>query len=314
MGCEDAANGGPSNIMLTSNCRPVSASWQLGSAPCTRLTSRTRRSRRRSSESQNKSITSISTREVLEISTRGEFLNMGIDDKKKQEGKMSFFKPFLFADTKDEALMIIGTIAAMANGFSMPLMTFDFGELINTFILANKANVVHLVSKLYLGANIWRSHRDLMADGTRLKEIQESINKLKVAMVHLEERTAISNKSIVDMQQQINMLASSFGDINSATPHRATSSTHSDIGGIHSGSVLLNFLTYDGEDPSDWLFSVEQFFLYHQNSPAERLLIVSFHLQGPALHWYKLLESNQAITSWEVFFPSPHPLVWSYRI
>lgn len=96
-----------------------------------------------------------------------------------------------------------------------------------------------------------------MVDGTRLKEIQESINQLKVAMVRLEERTTISDKSIADMQQQINMLAFSFGDINSAIPHRATSSTHSDIGGIHSRSVRLNFLTYDGEDPSYWLFRVE---------------------------------------------------------
>ncbi|KAH7682334.1 Xenobiotic-transporting ATPase protein [Dioscorea alata] len=75
---------------------------------------------------------------------------MGIDDKKKQEGKVSFFKLFSFADTKDVALMAIGTIAAMANGFSMPLMTFIFGELINTFGLANKTNVVHLVSKVII--------------------------------------------------------------------------------------------------------------------------------------------------------------------
>ena len=55
------------------------------------------------------------------------FLNMGIDDKKKQEGKVSFFKPLSFADTKDEVLMTIGNIAAIANGFSMPLMMFVFG-------------------------------------------------------------------------------------------------------------------------------------------------------------------------------------------
>ncbi|KAH7670301.1 Retrotransposon gag domain-containing protein [Dioscorea alata] len=141
-----------------------------------------------------------------------------------------------------------------------------------------------------------------MADGTRLKEIQESINQLKVAMVRLEERTAISGKCNADIQQQINMLASAFGDINSATPHRATSTTHSDIGGIHSRSVRLDFPTYDGEeDPTNWLFRVEQFFLYHQTSPAQRLLIVSFHLRRPALHWYKLLESDHAITSWEAF-------------
>lgn len=83
------------------------------------------------------------------------FHNMGIDDKKKQEGKVSFFKLFSFADTKDVVLMTIGTIAAMANGFSMPLMTFIFGELINTFGHANKTNVVHLVSKVISSIYAW---------------------------------------------------------------------------------------------------------------------------------------------------------------
>ncbi|KAM0944512.1 putative ABC-type xenobiotic transporter [Dioscorea sansibarensis] len=81
------------------------------------------------------------------------FLDMGI--KKKQEEnkggeKVSFLKLFSFADSKDVALMAIGTIAAMANGFSMPLMTFIFGELINTFGISNRANVVHLVSKVII--------------------------------------------------------------------------------------------------------------------------------------------------------------------
>lgn len=119
-------------------------------------------------------------------------------------------------------------------------------------------------------------------------------------MIRLEERTTISDKSNADIQQQINMLVSSFGAISSAD--RASTSNHSDQGGIQSCSVKLVFPTYDGEnDPLEWLFRAEQFFIYHNTSPAQRLLIVSFHLKGPALHWYKLLETDQVITSWEAF-------------
>ncbi|KAH7681724.1 Xenobiotic-transporting ATPase protein [Dioscorea alata] len=75
---------------------------------------------------------------------------MGIDDKKKQEGSVSYIKLFSFADKKDVALMAIGTIAAMASGFSTPLMAFIFGDLLNTFAHANKANVVPLVSKVII--------------------------------------------------------------------------------------------------------------------------------------------------------------------
>ncbi|XP_039133326.1 ABC transporter B family member 4-like [Dioscorea cayenensis subsp. rotundata] len=46
--------------------------------------------------------------------------------------------------------MAVGTIAAMANGFSSPLMIFISGDLINAFGVANKDNVVHLVSKVII--------------------------------------------------------------------------------------------------------------------------------------------------------------------
>ncbi|KAJ0989334.1 hypothetical protein J5N97_007690 [Dioscorea zingiberensis] len=79
---------------------------------------------------------------------------MGNDEKGKEgkngDEKVSLFKLFSFADGKDVGLMVIGTMAAMANGFSMPLMTFIFGELINTFAVANNDNVVHLVSKVII--------------------------------------------------------------------------------------------------------------------------------------------------------------------
>lgn len=45
----------------------------------------------------------------------------------------SFYKLFLFADLKDTMLMIIGSIAAVGSGLSMPLMAVIFGQLINSF-------------------------------------------------------------------------------------------------------------------------------------------------------------------------------------
>ncbi|KAL3520107.1 hypothetical protein ACH5RR_018256 [Cinchona calisaya] len=47
--------------------------------------------------------------------------------------KVPFYKLFSFADRLDIALMIGGTIGAIGNGLSQPLMTIIFGKLINTF-------------------------------------------------------------------------------------------------------------------------------------------------------------------------------------
>ncbi|KAJ6940724.1 ABC transporter B family member 11-like [Populus alba x Populus x berolinensis] len=44
-----------------------------------------------------------------------------------------FFKLFSFADSTDYLLMFLGTIGAIANGLSMPLMTLLLGDVINAF-------------------------------------------------------------------------------------------------------------------------------------------------------------------------------------
>ncbi|XP_026430474.1 ABC transporter B family member 11-like, partial [Papaver somniferum] len=60
-------------------------------------------------------------------------LPMAMDDKVTVIRAVPFLKLFAFADSKDILLMVIGTIAAFANGWSMPLLTILFGKLVNTF-------------------------------------------------------------------------------------------------------------------------------------------------------------------------------------
>ncbi|XP_010271028.1 PREDICTED: ABC transporter B family member 21-like [Nelumbo nucifera] len=62
-----------------------------------------------------------------------------------------YYKLFSFADSKDVVLMTIGTIGALGNGVSMPLMTVLFGKLIDSFgENANTSHVVHAVSQVSL--------------------------------------------------------------------------------------------------------------------------------------------------------------------
>lgn len=80
--------------------------------------------------------------------------NQQESDNKKGEEKTNtvpFYKLFSFADSTDYVLMILGTIGALGNGLSMPLMTILFGELVDSFGRAsNTKDVVDAVSKVSL--------------------------------------------------------------------------------------------------------------------------------------------------------------------
>ncbi|XP_068319430.1 ABC transporter B family member 9-like [Pyrus communis] len=77
--------------------------------------------------------------------------NNGSQAKAVQEKEeVAFYKLFSFADRLDVALMIVGTICAVGNGLSPPIMTLVFGNLINTFGSTDPGHIVPMVSKVSL--------------------------------------------------------------------------------------------------------------------------------------------------------------------
>ncbi|KAI4295364.1 hypothetical protein L6164_035417 [Bauhinia variegata] len=75
------------------------------------------------------------------------------EGKKKTRGehqKVPFLKLFSFADRLDVTLMIIGTLAAVANGMTQPMMTLIFGKLINVFATTDQSHIVEEASKVAL--------------------------------------------------------------------------------------------------------------------------------------------------------------------
>ncbi|KAM7274626.1 hypothetical protein ACFE04_016492 [Oxalis oulophora] len=71
---------------------------------------------------------------------------------KEKTQTVPFYKLFAFADSFDYLLMILGTMGALGNGLSMPLMTTLFGQLTNAFgnNQYSSADLVHQVSKVSL--------------------------------------------------------------------------------------------------------------------------------------------------------------------
>lgn len=84
---------------------------------------------------------------------------------KNGDGKTNsvpFYKLFSFADSTDVLLMIIGSIGAIGNGLSLPLMTIVFGELTDSFgVNQSNSDIVKVVSKVrpsvMLYYDLWRT-------------------------------------------------------------------------------------------------------------------------------------------------------------
>jgi ATP-binding cassette subfamily B (MDR/TAP) protein 1 len=70
------------------------------------------------------------------------------DEEGGRHEKVSFMGMFRYADGTDLLLMLIGTVAALANGMSQPLLTIVFGDVIDAFGGATTANVLQRVNKV----------------------------------------------------------------------------------------------------------------------------------------------------------------------
>ncbi|KAK7363395.1 hypothetical protein VNO77_05537 [Canavalia gladiata] len=90
-----------------------------------------------------------------------EDISLNGDSDSKQDSKskakdetaktVPLYKLFSFADPLDHLLMFVGTVGAIGNGISMPLMTLIFGNMINAFGGSTNSNkVIDEVSKVSL--------------------------------------------------------------------------------------------------------------------------------------------------------------------
>ncbi|XP_057433508.1 uncharacterized protein LOC130726281 [Lotus japonicus] len=65
--------------------------------------------------------------------------------------------------------------------------------------------------------------------------------------------------------------------------------------------MKLQLIAFDGSDPLDWLFKVEQYFQFHQLPPSQRLDLMAFYMTEDALSWYKWMSNNNQLSTWEEF-------------
>lgn len=84
------------------------------------------------------------------------------DEKPNVTNSVPFYRLFSFTDPVDRALMLLGSVAAVGHGVSMPLMTIILGEVVNTFgITNNTGELTRSVSRVkqsivMLVDHLWR--------------------------------------------------------------------------------------------------------------------------------------------------------------
>ena len=72
--------------------------------------------------------------------------------------RVSFTGLFRYADGTDILLMLLGTVGALANGVTQPVMTVIFGQVINAFGgSVATGDVLHRVNKVSLPEHLRRA-------------------------------------------------------------------------------------------------------------------------------------------------------------
>jgi ATP-binding cassette subfamily B (MDR/TAP) protein 1 len=79
--------------------------------------------------------------------------------KDEKTDTVHLYKLFTFADPLDRLLMFLGTVGAIGNGISIPLMLLVFGNLINAFGDSTDSIVVDEVSKVIFSLVLYAVHR-----------------------------------------------------------------------------------------------------------------------------------------------------------
>jgi hypothetical protein len=60
-------------------------------------------------------------------------------------------------------------------------------------------------------------------------------------------------------------------------------------------SVRVEFPTFDGNDPSRWIYKANKFFHVHKTSYNQKLLLASIHMEGKALVWFQDMEASGSL-------------------
>ena len=136
-----------------------------------------------------------------------------------------------------------------------------------------------------------------MAEGTRFAKLDDAIKSLNDFRKETENQIRDMNNTITRFMHAIDQR---LEERNVVVPRLEASSGNS-INNFPLRSMKIEVPHFDGTDVSNWIFKIEQFFQFYNTPDDQRIMISSFHLEGPALSWFKWMHANGFIESWKGF-------------
>jgi hypothetical protein len=73
----------------------------------------------------------------------------------------------------------------------------------------------------------------------------------------------------------------------------------------------LDFPKFDGDNPTGWIYKVEQYFGHYQMVERQKLKMAAFHMEGEKLFWFQDSEECRYFTNWRSFYRSIVVAVWA---
>ncbi|XP_062173762.1 uncharacterized protein LOC133879249 [Alnus glutinosa] len=177
-----------------------------------------------------------------------------------------------------------------------------------------------------------------MADGTRVSQLaesvkanQEQLKQIQCQFQDVNESTLEFRKEVQSSQSQMeSRLEARFAEdlqlqfrafveeikkmvkFKSPVVHDNEMSRNNDDLYNHDSSgsgsrnaqpcqLRLDLPTFDGEDPSNWVYKANQYFEFYQVPENRKVKVASFYLQGDALVWFQDGEDNGLFPYWDVF-------------
>ncbi|KAJ4960272.1 hypothetical protein NE237_020182 [Protea cynaroides] len=68
-----------------------------------------------------------------------------------------------------------------------------------------------------------------------------------------------------------------------------------------SRSIRVELPWFGGKDPTEWLFKVYQFFIYHHTPESQKITLVAFYMDDPASQWFQWMRHSWQLRSWQEF-------------
>ncbi|XP_041026999.1 uncharacterized protein LOC121267215 [Juglans microcarpa x Juglans regia] len=150
-----------------------------------------------------------------------------------------------------------------------------------------------------------------MAEGTRsYAQIVDTVNQQEAARLERETQ----EKRFSDLMQQLSRLSCTTSE---EKGQNARNNQDSHLGGregdeeeVHTHDmgdrsvakrIKLDFPRFFGKNPAAWIYRANQYFLYHQIPPGQRIFLASFHMEEEALVWFQDASEAGTFHSWEEF-------------